>query len=389
MKNILTVLFFVFIFNLNGHSQSDDKVIKEIILGGFIDKLDGQDETALIDYNGGYLFTEVTIRHKKYKFLIDTGSTISIISDEVVLNSKEVGSIIVTDLQGNDNEKKVYQNDLLINNTTFKNIAFITQNLKSINLNTCWKIDGIIGSNILKKCNWKFDFKNNKIYFSNNAFIISDLNNVCQVKWYNDVSPLIRLKYKDKFIVVALDTGYSGMLKLSNNVFNDVFSDLKNTVEIGNGLGLQTINSIIKGEFKRTTLNDILVGTNKINNIHTLIDNSKPLLGNKFFGNDDLILNFIENSICIGNNIQNELLLSDLNVCRNVTDDTVLEICFVWDTKSTKDLKIGDQIIKMDNKDVSILNEEMYCDIQNYLKANKNINITVKRNGKLITTIIN
>jgi predicted aspartyl protease len=386
MKKFFLIVVFGFYVN---YSFSQNTNTNEQIFGGYVNNLDGTNETGMINYQGGYIFIEVFIQNKKYIFLFDTGSSVTVFSDEIDLKLNELSTITITDLQGNDAEQKVFQTDFFINGSKFNQVAFIKQDLSKLNSITCLKVDGILGANIIKKCNWKLDFKQSKIYFSKSAFTTNNFENFTTIKWQNDISPILRLKHKDKYVVVLLDTGYSGMLKLSNSVFEDVFSDFDNKTVNGNGKSFTTINSSISGKFKKVLLDNIEIGTSKFNAVNTLIDNSKPLLGNKIFGLEDAVFNFTENKIYIGSKLDNLYMDNDLRFCRNDIDKSLLEICFIWEKQSTKHLKIGDTVIKINDKDVSKIDDKIYCDIQNYVKINKNIKVTVVRNGKIISAIIN
>ncbi|WP_293874460.1 hypothetical protein [Flavobacterium sp.] len=384
-KYALIIVFGIFVNN----TFSQDINISEQILGGFIENLDTTNETALLNYQGGYLFIEVVIQDKKYNFLFDTGATVTIFSNEIDIKSSELSKITVTDLLGNDVEKKIFQTNFIINGTKFNKVAYIKQDLSKINSVSCFKIDGILGANIIKKCNWKFDFKNKNVYFSKTAFKTTNDENFTSIKWQSDISPLLRLKYNNKYIVALLDTGFSGMLKLNNNVFQDVKTHSDNNVVNGYGKGFITINSDIVGKLKKIILNEIELGGNRFNLVSTIIDNSKPLVGNKIFGLEDVIFNFTENQVYLGNTNEKNKVDNDLSLCINDTDNIQLEICFIWENKSTKDLKIGDVVVKINEIDTKKIDTQSYCDIQNYLKQNRNIKIVVERKGNLISATIN
>jgi len=386
MKKFFLLVVFVFFVN---YSFSQNTNSNEQILGGFIDNLDGTNVTDIIDYQGGYIFIDVFIQNKKYNFLFDTGSSITVFSNEIDTIFNELSTITITDLQGNDAEKKVFQTNFSINGSKFNQVAFVKQDLNKLNSITCLKIDGILGANVIKKCNWKLDFKHSKIYFSKSAFITNNSENFTPVKWQNGIAPILRLKHNDKYVVALLDTGYAGMLKLSNVVFEDVFADYDNKTVNGNGKGFITINSTVSGKFKKVLLNNIEIGANKLNAVSTLIDDAKPLLGNKIFGSEDAVFNFTENEIYIGSKLDNLQIDNDLSFCRNDIDKSLLEICFIWEKQSTKNLKIGDIVVKIDDQDVSKIDDKIYCEIQNYVKLNKKIKISVIRKGKIISAVIN
>jgi len=386
--SLLVVVFFF--FPLFAHTQTTDEVVvRQLISGGTITNLDTQNNTTLKDYWGNYWLLDVLIEGKMYLFLYDTGCTITALSKNLPFGTNELASITVTDMKGNDADEKIYKTDLSINGTVFKDIAFVKFDLNQLNTIGCMKIDGILGANLIKKCNWKIDLNQRKIFFSKTPFVVDNSLEPIPMKWYNDLTPILKLNYKGIDFVALLDTGFSGKLKISNEVYGSTFATDGYKTEKGTGTTFVTINAVVKEKLERVILNDIYFGKKEIDNLPVLIDNSKPMLGCGIFGKEEAIFNFTENQVYISPATENTAFITDVNICRNETDSSKIEICFLWNTKETKEIRLGDTIISFDGIDTSKVDEKMYCNIQSLLKSKKNIPVVIKRGNKTIAFLLN
>ena len=102
---------------------------------------------------------QVTINGNEYWFLVDTGAAM-VISKEILkdLNLKTLHSATVRDSQKN----KATQDfcilpEIKIGNMIFKNIAAVAMTIDNQELK-CFGFDGIVGSNLLAKLSWQFDY---------------------------------------------------------------------------------------------------------------------------------------------------------------------------------------------------------------------------------------
>ena len=119
----------------------------------------------------GKIIIKVSIDKNEYDFLIDTGSTTAISEDLFnLIKTKKLGSVKINDQSGiTDSLEVVSIPEIKINDIEFKEIpAFVSKN----NLNPifeCFKIDGIIGSNLLRNSTIQFDSQNSEIILTNDS----------------------------------------------------------------------------------------------------------------------------------------------------------------------------------------------------------------------------
>ncbi len=116
-----------------------------------------------IEIKNGLIFLPVSIQGQTYRFLFDTGAPLSI--SQKIQNALEYevvskGNIIDSD-HNNQEVKWVQVDSILIGDISFqKQVAFIGD-FEANPLLSCLEIDGIIGSNLIRHCNWRID-QNNK-----------------------------------------------------------------------------------------------------------------------------------------------------------------------------------------------------------------------------------
>lgn len=117
------------------------------------------DETVDIHIQEGLIFVAVTIGGEEYKFLFDTGAPLSISHQLQKKYSYKViskGNIVDSD----QNRKQVSW--VQIDSVEIGDVAFLNQSafVGDFSANPtleCLNIDGIIGSNLMRQCNWTID----------------------------------------------------------------------------------------------------------------------------------------------------------------------------------------------------------------------------------------
>ena len=122
-------------------------------------------ETVKTEISNGLIIVPVEIDGKSYRFLFDTGATLSI-SEEIQqkMAYKEVSKGMLVDSDNNRNKVSYVQVDkILIGKIPFtKQTAFVADFTKNP-LIACLNIDGIIGANLMRYCHWTIDYQNTEI----------------------------------------------------------------------------------------------------------------------------------------------------------------------------------------------------------------------------------
>ncbi len=177
-------------------------------------------EVINITMIGNRPFCKVIFLDKTYNFLIDTGAPTAISEDVFkVLNLKISHEGNMSDSQKNKRtEKFVILPELKLDNLVFKNIGSSILNFDVPEIK-CLGFDGIIGSNLMAKLFWKFDYTNNKIIVTKNLdnFKVNDFDFSVRFKHKNQKTPIVKGKVGNKTTSFILDTGYFGNISVLNN----------------------------------------------------------------------------------------------------------------------------------------------------------------------------
>ncbi len=109
--------------------------------------------TIPFKYVMGWIVLEVQIENKSYNFLLDTGSS-NIFSSELAeeLNVTVIGNEEVSDINNKKNKTKYTKiNSIKIGGIDFQNTIAGIIDLNKVTEISCAKIDGILGSNLMRK----------------------------------------------------------------------------------------------------------------------------------------------------------------------------------------------------------------------------------------------
>jgi len=173
----------------------------------------------------GLIIVSVQINGIAYRFLFDTGAPLSI-SDKVwqVFDFKVISNGHIVDSDNNRTKVNYVQIDtLLLGDIPFVNQTAFVAGFESNPKIKCLEIDGIIGSNLIRHCNWEIDFMNSEIVFYSTANDdTQNTDGAVAVPFYTDnqYNILVDLKIGDAVIRnLTIDYGSNGSLSLPKNVF--------------------------------------------------------------------------------------------------------------------------------------------------------------------------
>ena len=330
---------------------------------------------------------QVTINGNEYWFLVDTGAAM-VISKEILkdLNLKTLHSATVRDSQKN----KATQDfcilpEIKIGNMIFKNIAAVAMTIDNQELK-CFGFDGIVGSNLLAKLSWQFDYQNNKLSASKN----SALFNIDQSDFTLDFTskaqktPHVAGKVNDKVQDFTFDTGYAGNIKIPNDL-----SYHQNLTDKEKFFTKTGVNSI--GVYGNSTSDTTFVMKNKLtlnSNIFEdeLIDSgASTLIGNEFLKSYVFVIDWTTNKIHFKKNSTVEILRSDGFGFTYLFVDGKAEVMSKVENKDIP-IELGDQILAINDTDFTKIESNEFCKyfLNRVEKEKTEINVTVKRAEEIL-----
>ncbi len=385
-KLIICILLLLFTCIGIGQNNIND------YLKGYIEHSGTFEQNASVIQNDRYYpIIEVEIIGKKYNFLFDTGAMVTVVSDKIIDidKIKEDNKITIsggasTDEKAKQTEAYTVIENIKINDIEFNDILLAVVDLDQINKHLCNKIDGIIGMNLIKLCNWKIDIFNGILSFSDRVFKHPDQSKKIALSYHQGLLPLVDISHRRNKFKALLDTGFDGTLQL--------FSDFKTTNKMktrkGEGYYTLMINQMESGKREEIILDKLSIGNDfEIKNVTAYILDGKPLLGMGILKEYITLLNFAEdNMILVPKSTESAIGVHrdfGAKFCINNRDE--LQVCFMWDGSQLKKngVKVGDKITAINNNPIDRITEEQYCNFTKIQKEDSTLTLTFKtRDGE-------
>lgn len=238
-------------------------------------------DTIPFEYFKGKIIVEVAIHDQSKRFIFDTGAPL-LISDELqsTLNAPVIGSGSVIDVVGNTVSQSIVSiPSLALGKIFFKDAVGMVYTKEKTDLLNCFKVDGLIGSTLLKHCIVQINLDKQFIILTDRLGKL-DVTNAFQSKLKLDVNsrPFITIDLQDRGEVEALfDSGSDKFLPLSLKGFNNLKPS--QSVKVLN-TGMGSISSGLYGAGKpgienRIALGDIKWGGYQIQAITTTVSEHK------------------------------------------------------------------------------------------------------------------
>ncbi len=330
---------------------------------------------------------QVTINGKEYWFLVDTGAAM-VISKEIFkdLNLKTLHSATVRDSQKNkETQDFCILPEIKIGNMTFKNIAAVAMNIDNQELK-CFGFDGIVGSNLLAKLSWQFDYQNKKLSVSKNVALF----NIDQSDFSLDFTtkaqktPHVAGMVNDKAQDFTFDTGYAGNIKIPNDL--TYHQNLTDKEKFFTKTG---VNSI--GVYGNSTSDTTLVMKSKLTLNSTIFEDelidggASTLIGNEFLKNYVFVIDWTASKIYFKKNSTVEPPESDGFGFTYLFVDGKSEVMSKVENKNIP-LQLGDQILAINDTDFTKIESSEFCKyfLNRIEKDETEINVTVRRADEIL-----
>jgi predicted aspartyl protease len=327
----------------------------------------------------GKIILPVTINDKTYRFLLDTGAP-NLFSPEILkeLNISEGDSIIVNDANNQD-QKMTFAvvPQVKIGNLIFENQAGLIYDFEQHNLLSCYKIDGFIGSNLLRNSIIKINGANKTIIITNKIKSLNIDKKPIKMKLVgNQKMPYVALKFVAKNSdrasdMVLVDTGMDGFYDMSKRAYSifeksKIFEALFTATGISDsglfGAGNsneQKLLEIENADLNQQIINNLMVST-------TSDDNSR--IGLDFLKYGDITLDFLHKKFYFESAKTIDVKEKTPKFYTSIQNDKVV-IGLVWDDKLKTVMNTGDEVISVDQIDIATIS---LCDFLKLKKEWKN-----------------
>ena len=277
--------------------------------GSNIDKILKQGTVLQKDYNTTIPFTydsindwivlEVEIKGKTYNFILDTGSS-NIITKELAaeLDVKVLGAEEIKDTNATANTTQFTRiNSIKIGGIDFQNTIAGIVDLNKITAVSCSKIDGLIGSNLMRTAIWDFDFQNQLITITSDEDKLDIPTETIDTRLYIGTAgvPAVTLEINgEKVLNHTVDFGNGGNNILRIDRFQEQLdANLISKYVKGNKKSFGAFGYTENQPYYYTIIDEFKIGNHTVNNLITVVDDGySNKLGLAFFKNYRIILNW-------------------------------------------------------------------------------------------------
>jgi uncharacterized pyridoxamine 5'-phosphate oxidase family protein len=346
----------------------------------------------------GKIIIPVRIAGETYRFLFDTGAP-NLISKALweKLGTKSKKSISVSDANQKRQSMEVSNIPILtIGNVSFKNSSALIFESDNNLVFDCFNIDGIIGSNLLRKSIVQIQSKNKLLILTNDSKKLQ-VHKKYESKLTlvgNQSSPYVTIKLKGEHTgseTLLFDTGASGFYDLCKKHYT-VFEQKNIFTVISKGTGSSSVGmyGVAEASEQYQLKTPELIINNVVfkNVITTTGDDDNSRIGSDLLNYGTVTLNFIKKGFYFeaytADNDLNEKLLG----FSPTIEKNKLVVGFVWDDLLKDKIQFGDEIIQVNNVEVQARNICYFINKESIFKERDTLNIVFK-NSKGVTSKIN
>lgn len=323
--------------------------------------------TLAFDNQCNMIIVPVTIEGTVYNFLFDTGA-VTIVSPQLQekLKLKPLYSSKLIDGAGIVQEEEFYTlKSLQLGNIAFNNITTAVMDLSKFEKMFCTKLDGVFGTNIMRQCNWKVDYINNKITFSDKK--IKPEWEAVKIDFRESYSgsPLLIQYMGGKFFYTTMDTGFNGSISVQDSLYfkSKKAGKLKEYKSYGKS-SLTLFNTQSETVEHLVRLDTMYLGDKLFKNKLVDIEAGGMLIGNQFFKEfGEIIIDWRKE----------KLYLKDVPVKEDTdhktfgflplrTDEGVF-VGSVWEGSKAQKLGMepGDIILSINGVDLTNAKQDVWC----------------------------
>ncbi|WP_298238206.1 retropepsin-like aspartic protease [uncultured Algibacter sp.] len=346
----------------------------------------------------GKIIIPVVIKGESYQFLFDTGAP-NLISENLwkKLNFEKGKDISVSDANQKKEQMRLTTLPLItIGGVSFKNTSALVFKNNDNLVFDCFKLDGIIGSNLLRKSVIQIKSKQSKLIITNDYKKLNlNKENASKLTLVgNQSSPYINIKLKGEQTATELllfDTGASGFYDLNKKSYKVMM--LKNVVKtISEGKGTSSIGMFGNANNSiqyRIQVPELIINSHSFKNVITLTgDDDNSRIGSDIIKYGNLTLDFKKGKFYFDPFKRitdlNEKLLGFTPTIQN----NKLVVGIVWDKKLKNKLNFGDEILAINGVDFSKIDLCGLITEESIFKKADSLNISIKNDKGEINDLI-
>ena len=340
-----------------------------------------------IEIKTGLLIVPVTIHGQEYKFIFDSGAPTSISKEiQEKFKFKKVAKSHIVDTEGNRKKVNYVSVDTLFLGDVplLDQTAFVGE-FSSNPVIGCMKVDGIIGSNTMRSCNWTIDsFKKEILLFNSDVLISEDIYSAPFTidKQYD---MLVDLEISNsKVRNIKIDYGSNGSLSLPKSAFEKLKDGgiLTKTYSVIGQSQTGFIGEVKNVEYEISYIDTVYLGDCLFANVR-LKGKGSGLLGNRLLRDYIVTIDWTKQMLYFEKNTS--VLRSNARFGIGLGYNKAGSFVYVQSvTKGSsayeKGLRPLLKVSKVDSLDFT--GENNYCDYVNYINYNPDSMLLTLEDGR-------
>jgi hypothetical protein len=385
--NILLIL--IALFSVNSYAQNDK--LLEWANQGTVKNEDYNSEIPF-RYVNGYIFIDIIQNEKKYNFLFDSGAEATLI-DKSIVDEFDFEPFSTSNISGplikNGDVNTITLSAIKISDVEFLDIGAVAFDLQVFKSKFYEKLDGVVGSTLLKKAKWQIDYENKVIRLSNN---ISNL--ISETPKYTLTTKLPAKGWGTETVEIDIDgyisefnfdtgNGREKMVLKASSLKNFIGKDKNTIIEYGFSKSALDYRFIAK----KVTIGNIQLDNQNIS-LQREVKNEQ-LLGNRFFENYIITIDWEKHQLFLAlteDSVSDSLIDFELNFKPNYETNKV-EVATGLRTFIKKNkIKQGAILLKINDRDISNFSHQEFCDFWNMewtkITDTEKLNIVISQKGK-------
>ncbi|MBD3582655.1 aspartyl protease family protein [Flavobacterium selenitireducens] len=347
------------------------------------------DETVAAEYVTDEILVPVTINGKTYTFLFDTGA-ITILSSEIVQN---LGLTAVTsnkfvDSAGNTTEENFYTvPEIRFGSVAFRNVGVGSFDLSRFSQLLCRPIDGIFGSNMMRVCNWEIDYGKPSVRMSSDKIQLQNARSVPFTQNFSG-TPRVTITTAGINFLADVDTGNNGSLDIPMEFFEKSRLNTASRIASSRGKGFYSLLGNALQDEHMLMADSVYIGKVLLSRRIRVSPSPMVLIGNDFFSPfGKFAINYKKGELLLPEKQgvlppENSFGFTPLRE----NGKTVVGVIWKGSDAEKQGIQLQDEILTLDQIDVSTLADADWCAFRQRLIANDKVSVTVRQSdGKTLS----
>ncbi|MCB0704534.1 MAG: aspartyl protease family protein [Saprospiraceae bacterium] len=329
----------------------------------------------------GLIVLEVGIQGESYRMIFDTGAP-NVISSELAQKLKLpiLLESQVTDSQGGRQSLPYSKLDsLYIGNLHFLDFGAIVADWSKVPQLACFKVDGLIGANLMRQAFWQIDYEKLVIRISSDLPHLKLTPDTLSIPFTttNQGTPHIDLKVGNQtFKGLTLDLGGNLDVKFSNQMLSRLKSEIELESIRGEGYGSAGIYGQVKDTLWQFILPEFSMAADTFPKlVASASGKGKGSVGNSFFRHFIVTLDWQAKRVYLS--ARQDLTQSTFYSFGFTTSfrDNQLQVGLIYDRSPAQEagLQIGQQILQIADYDFRSGGLDTYC--RYFLNQNEILNV--------------